>query len=246
AVTVSLPPQRAAALLSTVPAALGVGVDELLLAALSLAVADQAGHVEHAERSAEGTAGLVVAVQAHGRQEQVVGDVDLSRTVGWLAEVFPFLLEWAPGDGDPFAERSVDAAVARVRALMARIPTGGTDYSMVRHLNPRTAPLLAATPTPAIYLNYVGRLTRGRVSDWSVAAEDEELFADWNADQPEPFPLSLIVRVLDGPDGPELTARFSRAPDGPSGAVLHGLAAAWQRALSALAARATRAGATGS
>ncbi len=186
-VTVKLPPERATALLSTVPTAFGIGADELLLAALSLAVAAQTRPGE------AGSSGMVVAVQAHGRQEQVVDHLDLSRTVGWMAEIFPFLLERTADDGAAFGECAVDAAVARVRALMAQIPDGGTDYSMLRFLNPRTAPILSAAPMPTIYLNYVGRLTRGEVADWSVAAEDSELFADWNADVPDPFPLSLIV-----------------------------------------------------
>ncbi|SNQ46986.1 hypothetical protein FRACA_1650012 [Frankia canadensis] len=239
AVTVSLPPERAAGLLSTVPAVFGIGVDELLLAALSLAVGDR--------QEGDGAGGVLVAVQAHGRQEYVVEDRDLSRTVGWLAEVHPFLLErgavdeGADGrDGDGYSDRGVDAAVARVRALMAEIPDGGTEFSMLRFLNPRTAPILAAAPTPTVYLNYVGRLGRGEQTDWSVAAEDEELFADWNADVPDPFGLSVIVRVLDGPHGPELTARWSSGPDGPPAAVVRDLAAAWTRALSALAARAAR------
>ncbi len=235
-VTVSLPPERAAPMLSTVPAAFGVGVDELLLAALSLALADQT------HPNGAGSSAMVAAVQAHGRQEQVVGDLDLSRTVGWLAEIFPFLLERAPDDGAVLGDRCVDATVARVHALMGEIPDGGTDYSMLRYLDPRTAPLLAAAPPPTVYLNYVGRLTRGEVTDWSVAAEDEELFADWNAEAPDPFPLSLIVRAVDGPGGPELGARWSVGPDGPPAAVLRGLADSWTRALDALAARAARLG----
>ncbi|THJ74705.1 hypothetical protein [Candidatus Frankia alpina] len=232
-----LPPERATALLSTVPTAFGIGADELLLAALSLAVAAQTRPGE------AGSSGMVVAVQAHGRQEQVVDHLDLSRTVGWMAEIFPFLLERTADDGAAFGECAVDAAVARVRALMAQIPDGGTDYSMLRFLNPRTAPILSAAPMPTIYLNYVGRLTRGEVADWSVAAEDSELFADWNADVPDPFPLSLIVRTVDGPDGPELSARWSSGPDGPGAAVVGSLVAAWLRALDALAARAAHLGA---
>ncbi|WP_462203464.1 condensation domain-containing protein, partial [Frankia sp. CcWB3] len=236
AVTVSVPPERAAALLSTVPATFGVGVDELLLAALSLAVADQT------RPGAAGSSGMVVAVQAHGRQEQIVDHLDLSRTVGWMAEIYPFLLEWPADDGAAFGAWAVDAAVARVRELMTQIPDGGTDYSMLRFLNPRTAPVLSAAPLPTIYLNYVGRLARGEVADWSVAAEDEELFADWNAEAPDPFPLSLIVRALDGPGGPELSARWTAGPDGPGAAVVGNLAAAWLRALDALAARAAHRG----
>ena len=41
-----------------------------------------------------------------------------------LAGARPLLLERAPDDGDPFGDRSVDAAVALVHALMARIPDG--------------------------------------------------------------------------------------------------------------------------
>ncbi|MBL7513415.1 non-ribosomal peptide synthetase, partial [Frankia nepalensis] len=281
-VSVTLTGPRAADLLAAVPAAFGARVDEVLLTALSLAVADCRRRWLAGQASDEpGVSGVLVALQGHGRHEHLVDDLDLSRTVGWFAEVVPVWLGHdavelgsAPASaggasrGDAFTGAAVQdrlapdqagpdhagparvgpdhaalaAAVARTRALLAAVPDGGTGYSLLRYLNPRTAPVLAAAGRPAVYLNYEGRLTRPRPGDWDVAAEDEALFADWNADRPDPFGLTVLVRALDRADGTELVARWSSGPGGPPAAAVRELASAWVRALDALRAAAGVAG----
>ncbi|WP_239396812.1 condensation domain-containing protein, partial [Frankia sp. CiP3] len=261
-VTVSVP--GAAALLSSVPAAFDAGVDELLLTALSLAIADCRRRWCGGDPT-----GVLVAVEGHGRQEQVVDDLDLSRTVGWFAEVFPICLEHdpidletcaagfavhrgaRPGDaglgdaglGDARGVASaLDAAVSATRVRMAAIPDGGTGYNLLRHLNPRTAPVLATARQPDIYFNYEGRLARPEPVDWAVAAEDETLFAGWNEDRPDPFALSVIVRAVDRADGPELIARWTSGPGGLPTDAVRDLALSWTWALGALRWRAGQLG----
>ncbi|WP_020387123.1 non-ribosomal peptide synthase/polyketide synthase [Kribbella catacumbae] len=223
-VRVTLPTEVTSALLSSAPAAFGVGVDDLLLAALGLAVAD------FGERP-------VVAVQTHGRQEQVAGEVDLSRTVGWIADLVPVRLDLAGVDvTDALAGGGALATVLeRVAGHRSALPDDGAGYSLLRHLNPDTVPVLAAAGVPSITFNYEGRFDRPESVDWASAAESDDVFADWGADRPAHYALSVFARTADRPEGPVLMAEW-HAPEGVlEPATVEHLAATWTQALTAIA-----------
>ena len=40
-----------------------------------------------------------IDLEGHGREEELVGGVDLSRTVGWFTSVYPVVLELPDGRG---------------------------------------------------------------------------------------------------------------------------------------------------
>lgn len=105
-VRTTVPVDVTAALLGPVPAALRAGVDDVLLAALALAVGSP----------------LVVGVQSHGRD----GTADLSRTVGWLSGLVPARL--AVGGLDPAA------AVRAVAEHRRGLPGGGAGYRLLPEL----------------------------------------------------------------------------------------------------------------
>jgi non-ribosomal peptide synthase protein (TIGR01720 family) len=230
-VTVTLPVGTTRALLTAAPAAHGAGVDDVLLAALGLALD------EWRARLGDGPGATVVAVQTHGREEQVA-DADLSRTVGWLADLVPVLLDTGGAEPDAASvEPTADpaGAVARVAAGRDRLPDGGAGYSLLRYLNPATGPALAAAGQPDVTFNYEGRFERPAARDWASAPESDEVFAAWGADRPAHYALAVFARTADRPDGPVLTAEW-HAPAGvlPPDAV-RDLAQAWVRALTTLA-----------
>ncbi|MGJ3561509.1 hypothetical protein ACR6C2_37680 [Streptomyces sp. INA 01156] len=81
------PADRTEPLLADVPAAFHGGINDVLLTGLALAVA------QWRHRRGLGEDGAVlVDLEGHGR-EDVVGDVDLSRTVGWFTTVYPVRLD---------------------------------------------------------------------------------------------------------------------------------------------------------
>lgn len=63
-----------------------VQMNELLLAALFLTISEWTGQSK-----------VLIDLEGHGREEQLVGKFDLSRTVGWFTTVYPILLEADPG-----------------------------------------------------------------------------------------------------------------------------------------------------
>ncbi|MEO3749883.1 amino acid adenylation domain-containing protein [Streptomyces sp. B6B3] len=169
-VSVTVPAEVTAELLTRVPAAFHAGVDDVLLAGLAAAVAEWRG------RDAAG--GLVVDVERHGRVPLAEG-MDLSRTVGWFTAMHPVRLD--AGGIDPAEVRAGGPAAGRVlmdvKEQVRAVPGDGLGHGLLRHLNPTTQPTLATLPTPPIGFNYLGRLDvdapgRGAAGrDWSVTDE---------------------------------------------------------------------------
>ncbi|MGH3757813.1 amino acid adenylation domain-containing protein [Actinophytocola sp.] len=129
---VSLPPEVTGPLLTTVPAAYHGSANDVLLAALAIAVARWRGGDE-----------VLVELEGHGREEQLVPGADLSRTVGWFTSTFPVGL--SAGDGDP------GTAVRRVKEALRAVPDNGIGYGLVRDRVPG--------PAPELLFNYLGRFT---------------------------------------------------------------------------------------
>ncbi|MFE9657498.1 amino acid adenylation domain-containing protein [Micromonospora sp. NPDC006431] len=218
--TVGLPVARTEALLRTAAPRWYAGVDDLLLAALAVSVADWR------RRHRPGTgAGLLVDVEGHGRDG--VDGPDLSRTVGWFTRLAPARLDLGDLDpaealaGGPAAGRAVKRLKEQLRAPGRR---GGE---------------------PQIGFNYLGRLTADDGADWSPLTVDGEVAAGGASALPMAHPLEINAVVVDGPDGPRLTAEWSW----PDGVLTDGdvreLADGWLAALEAITEHAARPGTGG-
>ncbi|MFJ2161022.1 non-ribosomal peptide synthase/polyketide synthase [Streptomyces sp. NPDC087856] len=236
-VSVSLPADITSPLLSGAPAAFGATVNDVLLTAFALAVGDWRTRTLGGEQSG---GPVLVDVEGHGREEQLAGDADLSRTVGWFTSVVPVRLD--PGaaeladavtDGD-----ALDAALARVREHLAALPTAGIGHGLLRHLNPGTGPRLAQLGEPQIEFNYMGRFDRPAAADWSYAPEDDAADLDANPGQPMSHALTLNAITEDRPEGPELTAHWAYAAELLTEDQVQDLARTWFRALEAVVRRA--------
>ncbi len=143
-----------AALRDAARAAYNVNLQEVLLAALALALSG-------AER---GTA--TVDVEGHGRDG--FDGIDVSRTVGWFTSMFPVHLPVSP-DRDPAA------ALTAVKERLRAIPHGGLGFGALRHLSPDPAvrAALAGVPAAQIRFNYFGQLDGGEppAPGFALAAE---------------------------------------------------------------------------
>ncbi len=224
-------------LLSTVPAAFGATVNDVLLAALGLAVADWR------RRNGGSDTSVLIDLEGHGREEELAGDsADLSRTVGWFTSVFPVLLDPGPLDlADAFAGGPAAAeAVARVREHLASLPANGVGYGMLRHLNPRTREVLAQRRAPRIEFNYLGRFGIPEEADWSYAPEEDVADIGPEPEMREGHALSINVVTEDRADGPVLAAHWSWLEGLVSRDTVQDLAETWFRALKGLCAWAAR------
>ncbi|WP_405994732.1 non-ribosomal peptide synthase/polyketide synthase [Streptomyces sp. NBC_00986] len=236
-VSVSLPADVTGPLLSRAPAAFGATVNDVLLTAFALAVGDWRTRTLGAEQQG---GPVLVDVEGHGREEQLAGDADLSRTVGWFTSVVPVRLD--PGEAE-LADAvtdgpALDAALARVREHLTALPTAGIGHGLLRHLNPETGARLAQLGEPQIEFNYMGRFDRPAAADWSYAPEDDAADLDADSGQPMSHALTLNAITEDRPEGPELSAHWAYAAELLTEEQVQDLARTWFRALEAVVRRA--------
>jgi amino acid adenylation domain-containing protein/non-ribosomal peptide synthase protein (TIGR01720 family) len=214
--TISLSAQATAPLLTSAPAAARADVTELLLAALRMAVSRWQSEPDD----------LLVDVERHGREP--LGGADLSRTVGWFTTIHPVRL---PTTGDDAL-----AAIRAVSEHVRRAPDGGIGYGMLRYANAQAAPLLARAARPQVLFNYYGRFPAATDADWAPAAETDALAVAPDGALGQPYALQLDVVCADEPDGPRLSATWTRtATGGITEQDVAELQAGWVEALSELA-----------
>lgn len=131
------------ALLQDVPAAYHTQINDVLLTAL-------------AETLREWTEAqtFLVDLEGHGR-EQILPDIDLSRTVGWFTTIFPVHLNLA-GQHEP------GAMLMTIKEQLRLIPNHGIGYGMLRYLqpDPTLARQFLALPQAELSFNYLGQLDR--------------------------------------------------------------------------------------
>src|ERR1700740_2439616 len=145
--SVALDVETTRMLLGEVPAAFHAGIQDVLVIAFGLAVAEFLG-----------TAGAPVGidVEGHGRAEELAADVDLSRTVGWFTTKYPVALtvgglDWAQVVA---GEAALGVVVKDAKEQLRALPDGLT-YGVLRYLNPDVD---LSGSDPSIGFNYLGRL----------------------------------------------------------------------------------------
>ncbi|MGH3428308.1 MAG: amino acid adenylation domain-containing protein, partial [Mycobacteriales bacterium] len=232
-VTMTLPSERTAPLLTRVPAVFHGGVNDVLLTALAVVVAQW----RHRHGRGEGSA-VLIDVEGHGREDIIEG-LDLSRTVGWFTSIFPVRLD--PGisaeqaqTGDPVV---LGRALKRVKEQLRALPNHGMGYGALRYLNPSTGTVLAGAARPQIVFNYLGRFptptttlaTAGApgTAEWAIAAETGMLGGGADPGTPLAHGLALNAATTDDPAGPRLHATWSWAQGLWSEPDVHELAQAW-------------------
>jgi nonribosomal peptide synthetase CepB len=231
--SLTVPGDVTEALLRRIPAAFHTGVDELLLAGLAAAITEwQRG------RGRDTTAGMLVNVEAHGR-EPLAPDMDLSRTIGWFTGSRPVRLDTSGTEPDRVRAGAADAGVLikRVKEQIRSTPGDGLGHGMLRHLNPDTAAALAELPVPQVGFNYLGRFGAAADGAWQPAGESS-LGGSSDPDMALAHALEAGGVVLDRPEGPELTLSLTAPAGLLDEAVLRDLAERWVAMLRGLAAHA--------
>ncbi|RCH65568.1 amino acid adenylation domain-containing protein [Streptomyces sp. SDr-06] len=233
-VRVELPAEVTEAVLTKLPAAFRGTANDVLLAALGLAV--------NRWRGADGP--TLVRLEGHGREEDLVPGADLSRTVGWFTSMYPARVDVAGVDlADVLAGgAAAGKAVKLVKEQLRGIPDKGMGYGLLRHLNPETAEQLAEYAPPQIGFNYLGRISDAdvpehlRANGWGPASWSAELIALPDPDLPALSALEVNSFATDTPEGPRLQTAFMFASGVLSRERTAELAELWVEVLHGLAA----------
>ncbi|MEU1214593.1 amino acid adenylation domain-containing protein [Streptomyces sp. NPDC005791] len=188
ATSVVLAPEVSDRLTRTAPAALGIGLTELLCGALRTALtAIQPSPTD-----------LAIDLERHGRVP-VLEHHDYTRTVGWFTSVAPVRLT---AHTDP---------VAAAREITERQPDerGHLAYGQLRYLDPQTAPLLKNRPQ--VLFNYLGRGSESQVPRLTGGDQGSPYAVEVNAwTDASTGSLHADFTLADGIPG-ELTAHWHRA-----------------------------------
>ncbi|MFE3880677.1 amino acid adenylation domain-containing protein, partial [Kitasatospora sp. NPDC059146] len=215
-VTLRLTEESTEALLRQVPRALGTQINDVLLTALTEAVAGWTGRDT-----------VHVDLEGHGR-EDLFPEVDLSRTVGWFTSVFPVALHREPGAGPA---RQAGA----VRDQLARVPRRGVGYGILRHLGTPGAREALGRPAPEISFNYLGQFDRELPGLGGYADPDLLRAGELDPSMRRGHLLRVTGSVLDG----RLRIDIGYAPAVHHRETAQGLVDAMERTLTALVAAAS-------
>jgi non-ribosomal peptide synthase protein (TIGR01720 family) len=130
-------------LLQEVPVAYRTQINEVLLTALVRAFAKWTG--SHS---------LLLDLEGHGREE-IIEEVDLSRTISWFTTIFPVVLDCGN------AQTAVEA-LQQVKEQLRAIPNRGIGYGLLRFASGdgMIAEKLRSLPQAEVRFNYLGQVDR--------------------------------------------------------------------------------------
>ncbi|MFD9857885.1 non-ribosomal peptide synthase/polyketide synthase [Streptomyces alboflavus] len=200
-VVVALAPEDTEALLRQVPDVYRTQVNDVLLSAFARTLGRWCAHDT-----------VLIGVEGHGREDlfdgtggpdgpvDAVGDVDLSRTIGWFTAEYPLALTVDPDAGWRDTLRSV-------KEQLRAVPHRGVSHGALRRLLPDSP--LAGAPAPQVGFNYHGQWDTGtgtgsgsgagtRTGTGLYGASLPSAGRDTDPDEPRPYLLDLTGVVQDG------------------------------------------------
>nr|WP_294979044.1 non-ribosomal peptide synthetase [uncultured Pseudomonas sp.] len=187
--------QQTQRLLKVAPEAYRTQINDLLLTALGRTLCNWCE-----------SESVLIGLEGHGR-EDILDEVDHSRTLGWFTSLFPLRL--TPGQGD-YAQ-----AIPAIRQQLRAVPDKGIGYGALRYLGDSALRRqLAARAEPRVTFNYLGQFDQS-FDDKALFVPLQEKPGDtYAACTPLNNWLEIVGQVYDG----ELTLRcmFSRRVFRPS------------------------------
>ncbi|GAB3010478.1 hypothetical protein GCM10027213_23720 [Mycobacterium bourgelatii] len=222
-------------LLTAVPTAFHVGVQDILLIAFGLALAEFLGTADQP---------IGIDVEGHGRHEELAADLDLSRTVGWFTTKYPVAL----GVGGPSwaqvlsGDAALGAAVKSAKEQLRAVPDA-LSYGALRYLN---SDVDLAGPDPSIGFNYLGRLgayAHGDAAQWRVCPDGAAMAGAATAiAMPLMHTVEVNAATVDSDAGPRLRANWTYATSKIDATQINRLNRLWFDALLGICAHVRRGG----
>jgi non-ribosomal peptide synthase protein (TIGR01720 family) len=140
-------------LLSKVNRAYNTEINDILLAALAMGFEQWCG----AEQ-------LIINLEGHGR-EDIVADLDVTRTVGWFTAQFPVLLSLAKS-------KDLGYRIKYIKETMRRIPNKGFGFGVLKYITPlELKESFRLDISPSVSFNYLGEFGQELKQE-----EQEDLF----------------------------------------------------------------------
>ncbi|MDY8021009.1 non-ribosomal peptide synthetase [Paenibacillus polymyxa] len=166
-------------LLKEVNKAYNTEINDVLLTALGEAIGEWTGENK-----------VLVNLEGHGREE-IIPDMDISRTVGWFTAQYPVILDMA-------GAKDVSSRLKAVKESLRRIPQKGIGYGILEYQTIlQDEGILRFDLHPEISFNYLGQFDQDIDTEIFTLADvltDETI----SPDMQRPYCLDINGRVTDG------------------------------------------------
>jgi len=186
-VSVKLSQEETQTLLLSVNEAYNTQINDILLSALVLSIAEWTGNST-----------VLIDLEGHGREE-LFSDVDLSRTVGWFTSLFPVLFQ-LPSLNQP------GEIIKSIKEQLRAIPNRGIGYGILRYLckDPTVNEQIKTIPPSEISFNYLGQFDQVQSeTGWKFAPESTG--ASQSLKQTRDHLLDINALVVEGELGIDWT-----------------------------------------
>ncbi|MCY9264016.1 amino acid adenylation domain-containing protein [Bacillus haynesii] len=167
AIDIRLTKQETERLLTAVNKPYTTDTNDILLAALGLALHKWTGNDR-----------FKISLEGHGREAHLE-DIDISRTVGWFTSIYPVLLDASLPESTDDHER-IGYHIKRTKDMLRRIPYKGVGYGVLKYLSGMWEP--ADSQGPDISFNYLGQFDEDIKSSGfrvSPVKAGHEISPDW-------------------------------------------------------------------
>jgi iturin family lipopeptide synthetase C len=172
----TLEEEETALLLTKVNRAFGTDINDILLTALALGFRDVFGIPK-----------LLVSLEGHGREE-ILEDVDITRTVGWFTCMYPVLLDLSH-------EAQMSRRIKEIKETLRQIPHKGIGYGVMKYLTaPEHKKGIDFQARPHVGFNYLGQFDADvEEKSFGIAKESYGRLQSPNALRPYPFEVLGMI-----------------------------------------------------
>ncbi|WP_051541403.1 non-ribosomal peptide synthetase [Caldalkalibacillus mannanilyticus] len=193
-ITIRLSTEETDSLLKEANKAYNTEINDLLLTALGLAIAEWSGMEQ-----------VIVNLEGHGREE-LLENIDVTRTVGWFTSQYPIMLDVRKED--------LATKMKRIKEELHRVPAKGIGYGILRYLTNLESRkslepngIFALDQQPQISFNYLGQFDEDLPSELFQISP----FSQGNSISPHnQFLYLLNINGLVGNKQLQITFDYSR------------------------------------
>ncbi|MEC2277858.1 non-ribosomal peptide synthase/polyketide synthase [Bacillus velezensis] len=149
-------------------------INDLLLTSLGLSISHWSGLEQ-----------IPIHLEGHGR-EQIIQDIDISRTVGWFTSLYPVVLHAQPG-------KEISDYIKTTKEGLRQIPYKGIGYGIARYLSGGMPSKL----NPEISFNYLGQFDQD-LQQHGVQLSSYSCGSDSSGNQERPYVLNINGMITEG------------------------------------------------
>jgi non-ribosomal peptide synthase protein (TIGR01720 family) len=134
-----------------------------------------------------GSSSIRIDLEGHGR-EDIIGNVDLSRTVGWFTSVYPVTFTMN-------TKMSLTDSLIAIKEKIRSIPHNGINFGVIRYLKSASSMNIESSE---VSYNYLGQVTLGNSDDEIFSPARESTGHSLGLKNHRSHLLDFIASIVDG------------------------------------------------